>query len=683
MENEPCKLAERYLANSEIEPVSDLLPRGSAPFYIPRRCIEALFADKVTGVKLEGIFLCPCHGCVQDGGPVGDRSTQFNELKEKELRAEYAAIFALLIYVHRPGLIRIFQQHGLKLHGTEYLHEGDFDRLKEKIRGQPRKETIIDLASLKKKVLRYQYSFLVRTLKPYFDLKVIPAKELLPIKENETPKGQGSFAKVHCFEFQDDDYRSKEFGRVTKFARKVFMNGEASSSAKEWYNLQGLSKATNHQHLMPALGAYWHGDIFFILQEEADMSLHDYLSRGEGEIYKSNDLWRQVQGLAEGINTLHNLYQGTKIAYHQDLKPANILIVRGVMKIADFGLLEFKPVLPDEPGSTGVVSSHNTGYYAPPRQGHYTRKDDIWSLACIISELATADIQGRDEIPKYRAARIASGQRGRDTPAFFLGTSVKNQVLDKHRQLQRMIQVQEPTGQDETTSVFQRKFYTAAFFALLNSMFRHDDSSGSLLAVPGQVLIPDAGKVAETLETFRKEAMSTPLLNVQGGTTGSSSQRDAEIAEDLAISMDKILSKFQDTLSKKEEERLGRVNLANIKQYLANLQAKQRSERRQQGLKRLSPFLEAFEHFEELLRKFCVPDTFMAFIWVDHQEALNQIVDVYGEVGRQQPFHTKYDELLRTQPDITQIISAGYSDIIQLHAVALKIFKQRCGFRNL
>jgi len=63
------------------------------------------------------------------------------------------------------------------------------------------------------------------------------------------------------------------------------------------------------------------------------MSLHDYLSKGQGVIYKSSDLWRQVQGLAEGINTLHNLYQGTKIAYHQDLKPANILIVRGIMKI--------------------------------------------------------------------------------------------------------------------------------------------------------------------------------------------------------------------------------------------------------------------------------------------------------------------------------------------------------------
>jgi hypothetical protein len=68
---------------------------------------------------------------VQDGGPVDERSINFNELREKELKTEYAAIFALLIYVRRPGLIRVFQKHGLKLLGTEYLQEGDFDRRKK------------------------------------------------------------------------------------------------------------------------------------------------------------------------------------------------------------------------------------------------------------------------------------------------------------------------------------------------------------------------------------------------------------------------------------------------------------------------------------------------------------------------------------------------------------------------
>ena len=67
----------------------------------------------------------------------------------------------------------------------------------------------------------------------------------------------------------------------------------------------------------------------------------------------------------------------------------------------------------------------------------------------------------------------------------------------------------------------------------------------------------------------------------------------------------------------------------------------------------------------------------------DHHEALNELVDIYGKIGRQQPLYSQYEELLRTQLDITPIVSAGYSDIIQVHTIALQIFKQRCEFCTL
>ena len=67
----------------------------------------------------------------------------------------------------------------------------------------------------------------------------------------------------------------------------------------------------------------------------------------------------------------------------------------------------------------------------------------------------------------------------------------------------------------------------------------------------------------------------------------------------------------------------------------------------------------------------------------NHQEALNEVVDIYGKIGRQQPLYVQYDELLRTQLDITQIVSWAYSDIIQVHILALQIFKQRCEYCNL
>jgi hypothetical protein len=206
----PCELAERYLSNNEVQPVSDLLPGASPRWYIPRSRINALLAEEVAGVKLEEIFLCPCGRCIRDGGGRSDRSPHFNKLREQELRTDYATIYALLIYLRRPGLISLFQRHELKFLETRYLQEEDFVRLwKEK------REKIVDFEPLQKKVVRDQYSFHVRTLKPYSDVKVIPAKELLPIEEDPIPKGEGSFAVVRCFEFQHEEYRSKEFGNVS------------------------------------------------------------------------------------------------------------------------------------------------------------------------------------------------------------------------------------------------------------------------------------------------------------------------------------------------------------------------------------------------------------------------------------------------------------------------------------
>jgi hypothetical protein len=248
METAPCLSASDYLTKSEVEPVSECLPQGSAQWYIPMRRVKALLEDEPDGLNLESIFLCPCNRCERDGGSVEDRSTNFNshrETRECHLRNDYAAIYALLIYIRRPGLIRIFQKHELKLHGTRYLREDDFLVL--------RKENLFDFEFLTKKVLRLQYSFLVRILSPYSDITAIPSKELLPIKEDPKPKGVGSFAEVRCFEFQDKEYRSRDFGqasffRKTKVRRLIpglrSPDSLARSSSKTWPSQQSKNGTT-------------------------------------------------------------------------------------------------------------------------------------------------------------------------------------------------------------------------------------------------------------------------------------------------------------------------------------------------------------------------------------------------------------------------------------------------------
>jgi len=384
-------------------------------------------------------------------------------------------------------------------------------------------------------------------------------------------------------------------------------------AAKEWYNLQRLSKEEDHPHLMVALGAYWHGSHFFILQEEADRSLHDYL-KGPGDVFDSPELWTQMQGVSEGLNTLHKLYKGTTIAYHQDLKPANILIVKGTMKIADFGLLELKPAtLPTDTDPTGIPNEHNTGFYAAPRQGKYTRECDIWSLGCIMSEIATCDIQGRDGVSNYKKARTTDGSSGKDTPRFFYGREVKNAVLLRHKQLYASVQTSTPTDGNPTRQL-RKKFYNERFFDLLNRMFRQDRVSANLLEVSHEGAGIDAALVVEELATLRKEAFPATILD--DGIGNLTLEQCLQDVDTLGPSIKAHLIDFKSMLNRKNRDIFQATAVTDLKQYIVNLQDKQHVERRQQGLGRLGPFLERFGEFGELIATLPSSGEIMGFVWV-------------------------------------------------------------------
>ncbi|CAN9204194.1 unnamed protein product [Alternaria alternata] len=673
----PCTIALDYLEHSEVKPISECVPSGSASFYIPARKIKALFEDNSHGLTTELLFLCPCARCINDGGPVGYRSDCFNKLRQQELRSEYALIYALLIYIRRPGLIQKFQKYEMKLEGTKYLSDADFDGLHN--------ERITDLELLQRKTLQTQYSFLIRTLRPASDMVFISAKELLPIQEDVEPKGEGTFAQVRCFEFQDDEYRSRDFGEhIHRFARKIFKHGMHRSAAKEWYNLQRLSKEENHPHLMIALGAYWHGSYFFILQEEAEQSLHDYL-KGPNKKFDSQELWKQIQGVAEGLGTLHTRFKKTKIAYHQDLKPANILVVKKKFKIADFGLLEFKPVtVPGDTELTGIPNNHNTGFYAAPRQAEYTREDDLWSLGCIMSEVATCDILGCDGVSEYKKARMTDGASGQDTPRFFRGQQVKEAVLRMHIQLYDHVQSARPINGNSTTD-FQRSFYNKEFFGLLNRMLRRDYNPVDLLGVPGKGVALDAAYIVETLRRLRKEASPTTVLD--NGVEHISLDQYLQDAESLSSTMEATFTGFIETLNRKNRAKISTTTLTALKQYIVNLQHVQHIERRQQGLTRLGPFIEKFGEFGELIAALPSVGDIMAFIWGPVKfllettntckDAFNEILGIYGQIGRAQPSLSMYKELFRTEPSLTDILIVTYSDMIQVNRLLMIYFQQR------
>lgn len=104
------------------------------------------------------------------------------------------------------------------------------------------------------------------------------------------------------------------------------------------------------------------------------------------------------------ISVMNQLVEGVKYIHsrgivHLDLKPQNILIKDGQIKIIDFGI-----ALPIELAQPGLVC---TIWYRPPEvelgysSGYYT---DIWSLGCILYEIfveSTLFINGEDNLLKY------------------------------------------------------------------------------------------------------------------------------------------------------------------------------------------------------------------------------------------------------------------------------------------
>lgn len=228
---------------------------------------------------------------------------------------------------------------------------------------------------------------------------------------------------------------------------------------------------------MSAFGAYMHGNIFFILFEEAEQSLHDYL-KGKGPRFDSTELWKQYEGVTCALACLHRLAPNGRLAYHRDLKPANILIVNRVMKISDFGLLEFKPVHSSEASISSGIISNIRHEYEPPPGPRYSQKSDVWSLGAIGSELAVSDIQGVKAVEEYRADRISDISQGsiavlQGSRTFYLLNSLKKSVRDRHDQLEALFKPLHPStkGKGKAFSEWQIGFYKPGFFLLLNRMF--------------------------------------------------------------------------------------------------------------------------------------------------------------------------------------------------------------------
>lgn len=127
-------------------------------------------------------------------------------------------------------------------------------------------------------------------------------------------------------------------------------------------------------------------------------------------------LYNAIYSLVSALAYLHREIGGM-ITSHHDLKPQNVLVIGETLKLCDFGRSH---LMPSEEGSqTEGQSGLGTFAYHPPEYWNddgtrasrsHGRAFDVWTMACIMLELATLVVYGWESQPvkRFKDKRLSS-----------------------------------------------------------------------------------------------------------------------------------------------------------------------------------------------------------------------------------------------------------------------------------
>ncbi|WP_182866216.1 protein kinase domain-containing protein [Rhodopirellula sp. JC639] len=187
--------------------------------------------------------------------------------------------------------------------------------------------------------------------------------------------GRGGYGEV---------WRATAPGGLKKAVKFVFGQQDERRAEQELKSLERI-KAVQHPFILTLERFELIENQLVIVTELADGSLEDvykqHQARGSCGIPRDM-LLGYMKDAADALDYLHQLYK----LQHLDIKPGNLLIVGGRVKVADFGLL--KDLGDIECSMVGGL----TPIYAPPEvfDGRPSMHSDQYSLAVMYQELLTS-----------------------------------------------------------------------------------------------------------------------------------------------------------------------------------------------------------------------------------------------------------------------------------------------------
>src|SRR5262245_24144935 len=196
-----------------------------------------------------------------------------------------------------------------------------------------------------------------------------------PVEDYELVKllGRGGFGEV---------WRARGPGGFDVALKFIRLGGPAGQV--ELRSLE-LMKGIRHPHLLSMFGAWQRDDFLIVAMELADRTLlqrwQECSDQGLPGI-PAAELLEYVREAAEGLDYLNEGRHptpegGSAGVQHKDVKPQNLLLVGGSVKVADFGLIQLLE------HSVATAGGGLTPAYAAPEtfSGRTTRWSDQYSLA--------------------------------------------------------------------------------------------------------------------------------------------------------------------------------------------------------------------------------------------------------------------------------------------------------------
>ncbi|WP_297991129.1 protein kinase domain-containing protein [uncultured Anoxybacillus sp.] len=247
---------------------------------------------------------------------------------------------------------------------------------------------------------------------------------LIKTNENLVLIGRGGFADV---------YYRKSDGRVIKKLKdeNMFDRDKRSRFKREYEIIKNL------QSIHGVIKVYeFREDELCYEMEKADCTLLDYV---ENNFISEEEKLGMVFQLMQIMSKIHS-----RNVVHRDLSPSNILFVKGVMKIADFGLGKDFRVL----HSYQTINTNNYGQYdyCAPEQIRKLqvgdKRSDVFSLGKIINFIFTKKSWDSRHImkPVAEKATMENGDDRYESAISMLEDVNRMVAINKNRELKETVE---------------------------------------------------------------------------------------------------------------------------------------------------------------------------------------------------------------------------------------------------